>query len=94
MIIIWDGASIHKCKKVREFIQREAVGEVCVLPPYSPQLNPDELVWAETKQNKVKNAIHKTLEHLKETIKNALEELKNNQRKIQSFFHKESIQFY
>lgn len=94
MILIWDGASIHKSKKVKEFIQKEAVLEVCVLPPYSPQLNPDELVWAHIKQNKVKNAIHKTLENLKETLKNALQELKNNQYKIQRFFHKQSIHFY
>ena len=49
-VVIMDNASIHKVAGVREAI--EAVGAKLVyLPPYSPDLNPIELVWSLLKQH-------------------------------------------
>ena len=41
-----DGHPVHKSKKVRQLIESlERFLETIVLPPYAPNLNPDELVW-------------------------------------------------
>ena len=44
--LIVDGHPIHKSKKVKEFVNStEGILKLFYLPPYSPDLNPDELVW-------------------------------------------------
>lgn len=47
IVLIVDGHPTHKAKRVQRFVAAQARGlELCVLPPYSPDLNPDELAWA------------------------------------------------
>lgn len=49
--LIVDGHPAHKQKQVKAFI--ESTGgrlKLYFLPPYSPELNPDELVWQQAKQ--------------------------------------------
>ncbi|OFZ39631.1 MAG: hypothetical protein A2504_14595 [Bdellovibrionales bacterium RIFOXYD12_FULL_39_22] len=53
IFFIVDGHSIHRSKKVKEFISKQNNRmEIFYLPPYSPELNPDELAW-----NTLKNGI-------------------------------------
>ena len=49
MFLIIDNARFHKSKKVIDLV--EAAGcKVIFLPPYSPDLNPIELIFAKVKQ--------------------------------------------
>jgi transposase len=43
--IILDNASIHKSKKVKEYLERHPNIHLFYLPPYSPEYNPVELFW-------------------------------------------------
>ena len=45
IFLIVDGHPVHKAKKVREFVENETGGRLKIffLPPYSPDLNPDEM---------------------------------------------------
>ena len=44
--VIVDGHPIRKAKLVRDFVQSLAGRlQLFCLPPYSPQINPDEQVW-------------------------------------------------
>ncbi len=46
VFIITDGHPVHKSKKVREFVaSMKGRLSIFILPPYAPDLNPDELVW-------------------------------------------------
>ena len=48
-VIIMDNASFHKSQKTKNLI--ESVGcEILFLPPYSPDLNPIEIFWANFKK--------------------------------------------
>ena len=48
-VIIMDNAAFHKSQKTREVI--EAAGcRILFLPPYSPDLNPIEKLWANIKK--------------------------------------------
>lgn len=51
IILVVDGCSIHGAKLVqRKLIELKGQVELVFLPPYAPQLNPDEGVWARVKQ--------------------------------------------
>ncbi|MDA8092428.1 MAG: transposase [Betaproteobacteria bacterium] len=50
IILVVDGHPTHKAKLVREFVEANAERlELVFLPPYSPELNPNELAWAHLK---------------------------------------------
>ena len=57
--IIMDNATFHKSQKTRELIQKSGC-EILFLPPYSPDLNPIEIFWAN-----LKKTIQKKLQILK-----------------------------
>ena len=47
-VVVMDNLSAHKAAGVAEAIRRRRA-EVAFLPPYSPDLNPVELLWAKVK---------------------------------------------
>jgi transposase len=46
---VWDNASYHKSKKIEEMLTKHG-HTIIYLPPYSPELNPIENLWATLKQ--------------------------------------------
>ena len=46
VIVIWDNASIHRGEPVRDMCRSFARLHLVALPPYAPELNPDEGVWS------------------------------------------------
>lgn len=98
IILIWDGAKIHTCRQVKEYLQTQENQNRKVwlekLPPYSPELNPAEQVWAYLKNVLLKNDVSKTLAELKLKVVKAMEIIKNDKELIQSFFRHSNTYFY
>lgn len=53
VFLIVDGGRIHTAKMTKRFVERTERLELFYLPPYSPELNPDEWVWRNVKHNRV-----------------------------------------
>jgi transposase len=47
LLVVWDGAMIHRCKAVKAFLSAGAAKRLHLmsLPAYAPELNPQEGVW-------------------------------------------------
>ena len=86
IILVVDGCSIHKAKEVKEYVEStKGMLELYFLPPYSPQLNPDEQVWKNIKEYVAKQFPKDRLE-LREMLKKALERLKSMPEIVKGFF--------
>jgi transposase len=66
LLVIWDGAPIHRGQAVKAFLRRKAGKrlQVVQLPGYAPELNPDEGIWNDLKRVKLKNVCCRDLAHL------------------------------
>ena len=86
IILVVDGASIHKAGLIKEYVaSTEGKLELCYLPPYSPQLNPDEQVWKNVKE-RVAKQFPKNKANLQELLHAALERLQALPELVRGFF--------
>ncbi len=85
--IITDGHSSHKSGKVKEFIKStKGKLKIYYLPPYSPELNPDEQVWNNAKTDIAKK-LTKRLVGIKDIVKSTMHAIQKNTELVKSFFH-------
>jgi transposase len=94
LILLLDRVSFHTSKPVREFVRshREKI-RIYFLPKCSPELNPDEQVWNEVKNNRLGRQTIKTKQELKKKLSSTLHSLQKNVERIMSFFDLPSTQY-
>lgn len=94
IFLVVDGHPAHKANLVTELIV--SLGgrlELHPLPPYAPDLNPDEFVWSHMKTNGVSKKPLKKNESLKDRIDEDLLKIQNNPKLVRSFFGAESVAY-
>ena len=92
--LIVDGHPMHKSKKVKEFVNStEGILKLFYLPPYSPDLNPDELVWNHLKYHCIGKLFIKTKQGLQTRVQSYLKSLQRKPQIIKSFFQKPSLRY-
>ena len=56
LLVIWDGLRAHRSRLVREYVDStEDAIQLAFLPPYAPELNPVEYLWAWLKRHALAN---------------------------------------
>lgn len=87
IFLIVDGHPTHRSKKVKEFVT-SMCGEIELffLPPYSPELNPDELAWNVLKNGIVGKSTVKSRAELKSKVISGLRKIQKNPDKVKGFF--------
>ena len=86
LAVVMDRATCHFSKKTKAFIESKKRLHVYYLPARSPQLNPDEQVWAHLKNHELKSHQETNLKGLKELTKKKLKKLSKNSDKIRGIF--------
>ena len=77
LLIVWDRLPAHRSRLVREFIQlSEDHIATEYLPPYAPELNPVEYIWAYWKQHELPNVCPKDYWELDERARKALRRMR------------------
>jgi transposase len=94
VFLVVDGHPAHKANLVKEYIA-ETKGrlELHFLPPYSPDLNPDEFVWNYMKNSGVSKKPLKKNESLRERVEQDLKTISQNTLLVASFFRAESVAY-
>ncbi|MDR2161460.1 MAG: transposase [Desulfovibrio sp.] len=87
---IWDGAPIHRSKELKRFLSEESQGRIHLerLPPYSPDLNPNEGVWQYLKCVCLKNVSCQDIRNLKKELKGAISILRSRRHIITACFER------
>jgi transposase len=88
MVIIWDGAPIHRSRLIKEFLANGAAQRLHLerLPAYAPELNPGEGLWAQLKGVELRNLCCFNLPHLRQELRDAVKRVRRKPRLIESFF--------
>lgn len=93
VFLIVDGHPVHKAKLVKRFVsENDDRIELFFLPPYSPELNPDELVWSHVK-GKVARGTIKTKDELKRKVERAMRQLQMMPQIVAGFFYAPTCQY-
>jgi transposase len=86
IILVVDGHPVHRSKIVAEYVEStDGQLELHFLPPYSPQLNPDEQVWKHVKERVAKQGPADKFQ-LRIMVRDALERLQRLPEIIAGFF--------
>lgn len=93
VFVIVDGHPTHKAKLVRQYVESQNGRlRLFVLPPYSPQLNPDETVWAHVKREIGRKTVD-SLEQMKAHVMSALRRLQKLPEIIRAMFDQPEVQY-
>jgi transposase len=94
VFLVVDGHPAHKANTVKQYVQSlKGRLELHFLPPYAPDLNPDEFVWSHMKGNGVSKKPLKKNESLRERMEQDIADLQRNRKLVRSFFCAESVAY-
>lgn len=87
LMVLWDGASIHRAKSVSDFVALSG-GRIVAerLPAYAPELNPAEYVWAHLKQHGIGNLAVREVWRLSHHAAVSLKRIRRRPRLLRSCF--------
>lgn len=94
VFLVVDGQPAHKANRVKELIKSmKGRLELHFMPPYAPDLNPDEFVWSYMKGNGVSKKPLRQNESMRRRIEEDLASIQGNRHLVRSFFGAESVSY-
>ncbi len=94
IFLVVDGLPAHKAKSVQRYLEtvKDRI-RLFFLPPYSPEVNPDELVWNDVKNNGVGRALIRDTTDLSRAVNSRLRLLQRNPEKVRAFFQMDTTRY-
>jgi transposase len=87
VFLVVDGHPVHKSRVVKDFVAAtKGRLRLFFLPPYAPELNPDEQVWNHVKHHGIGRVALEGVDHLKKEIISRLRSLQKLPWTIRMFF--------
>jgi len=94
VMLVVDGLPVHKAKSVAKYVQStKGRLELHFLPPYAPDLNPDEFAWSHLKQNGTSKKPLRKNEALRQRVEQDLAEIKEDRSLVRSFFMAPTVSY-
>ena len=85
IMIFWDGGRPHWSEGTTAFVKAHRRLEVHRFPGYSPELNPDEWVWAHLKKHELASYAPQDVEELSRELRRAVVRMRVRPKLIRSF---------
>lgn len=92
LLIVWDGVGAHKSRQVREWLEQQN-GRIAIafLPPYAPELNPVEAIWAYLKKHEIANLCPSTLTEVSNFARRRLKSMQRRPSLIRAFWQQAEL---
>jgi transposase len=92
LMLVWDRLSAHRSGLVRDYLSSlEGQIEVAYPPPYAPELNPVEYIWAHWKQHELPNVCPRDFWQLSQAARRTLRRMRRRPRLITAFWQQASL---
>lgn len=92
LLVIWDGATTHRSRMVRDFVERHADRlSLEFLPGYAPELNPAEYVWGYWKHHELPNLCPQDFAQLSHHARQALRSMRRRPKLVRAFWHQAEL---
>ena len=94
IFLILDNHRVHHSKKVQKWLEKYSDRiELFFLPPYAPELNPDELLNQTIKQKLKHRPVSRNQKQFKKTISACVKSLQKSSEIIKRFFDKSELAY-
>jgi len=94
LLIVWDRLPAHRSRLVRDYVESQAGAlQLEFLPPYAPELNPVEYLWAHWKQHEVPNFCPKTFDQLSAFARAKLRRTQRRRALVAAFWKQAELPF-
>jgi transposase len=94
IFLIVDGHPTHKARRVSQFVQKtKGKLRLFFLPPYSPELNPDERVWNDLKNNAVGRKSITSPKQMHKVVVGHLRLIQKSPDRVRAYFQNETTRY-
>jgi transposase len=94
VFLIVDGHPTHRAVKVKKFVvSTKGMLQLFFLPPYSPELNPDESVWNYLKNHHIGKATISGPDQFRALVLGTLRRIQKMPALVRSFFGQRELQY-
>lgn len=92
LMLVWDRLPAHRSGMVRDYIDGlKGWIHMAYLPPYAPELNPVEYIWAHWKQHELPNVCPKNYWQLSQAARRTLRRMRRRPCLITAFWQQASL---
>ena len=87
LLIVWDGAPIHRSKAIKQFLSDGAVARIHLerFPGYAPEVDPEEGIWRHLKRvEELRNLCCRDLQETRREFRAACQRLRQKPHIIRS----------
>lgn len=85
IVVVWDNLGAHKGRQLRQWLRRCRRVHLEFLPPYAPELNPNEYAWAYLKTGQLANFCPDDVDDLHATVLVAARDVASHQTLLRGF---------
>jgi transposase len=94
VLIIWDGVATHLSRLVKVWLEQLG-GHIAMarLPPYAPELNPVEAIWAYLKKHEIANLCLDTIGEVGQFARVRLKSMQPRPTLVAAFWKQAELNF-
>lgn len=94
LLLLWDRGKPHQQQQVRDYLQAHRHWQVEWLPPYAPDLNPQEQVWAYLKYGRLSNFTPDHVEQIRRRVRQNVRRAARRVQLLKSLFRNSQLPFF
>lgn len=94
LLLLWDRGKPHRQQQVRDYLEHHRHWHVEWLPPYAPDLNPQEQVWTYLKYGRLSNFTPDHVEQIRRRVRQNVRRAARRLQLLKGLFRNSQLPFF